>query len=100
MNHSYFRSLGFNVIINELHFIICFAINRQDQTASKKCFIFFVYLEKSVYIAVIQKKSALCLNLLYYETLLPLYEESVYTACFPVPLRIGSSASVEVQGIL
>ena len=61
---------------------------------------FFVYLEKSVYLAVIQKKSALCLNLLYYETLLLLYEESVHTACFPMPLRIGSSASVEVQGIL
>ena len=100
MNQSYFRSLDLNVIINGLHFIICFAINRQDQTASKKCFIFFVYLEKSVYIAVIQKKSALCLNLLYYETLLLLYEELVHTACFPVPLRIGSSASVEVQGIL
>jgi hypothetical protein len=57
-------------------------------------------LEKSVYLAVIQKKSALCLNLLYYETLLLLYEESVHTACFPVPLRIYSSASVEVQGIL
>ena len=63
-------------------------------------FYFFVYLEKSVYLAVIQKKSALCLNLLYYETLLPFYEEPVYTVCFPVPLRIGSSASVEVQGIL
>ena len=63
-------------------------------------FYFFVYLEKSVYFVAIQKKSALCLNLLYYETLLPLYEESVYTACFPVPLRIDSSASVEVQGIL
>jgi hypothetical protein len=64
-------------------------------------FYSFLFIWKKVFILQsFKRKSALCLNLLYYETLLLLYEELVHTACFPVPLRIDSSASVEVQGIL